>query len=124
MGRVRGTDTKPEMVVRRAVHAMGYRYRLHRRDLPGRPDLVFPGRKKVLFVHGCFWHRHPDPQCPLARMPKSRLDFWQPKLEGNRGRDLRNQQKLEELGWEVMVVWECQLRELEALKARIRRFLG
>ena len=90
MSRVRGKDTKPELLVRRLVHGMGYRYRLHRRDLPGTPDLVFPGRRKVIFVHGCFWHRHPDPACKLARLPKSRTDFWLPKLEGNRARDIEN----------------------------------
>lgn len=124
MGRIRGSGTKPEMLVRRLVHGMGYRYRLHRRDLPGTPDLVFPSRRKVIFVHGCFWHRHPDPNCPLARLPKSRLDFWRPKLEGNRERDVRNQARLRELGWDAIVVWECQLSDLEALKARIGEVLG
>ena len=123
MSRVRGADTKPEMLVRRLVYGMGYRYRLHRRDLPGAPDLVFSGRRKVIFVHGCFWHRHPDPRCPLARLPKSRLDFWRPKLEGNRKRDVRNEKKLKDIGWEVMVVWECQLRNDQALRRSIRKFL-
>src|SRR5690606_15584870 len=109
--------------VRRLVHGMGYRYRLHRRDLPGTPDLVFPGRKKVIFVHGCFWHRHPDPTCKLARLPKSRREFWLPKLEGNRARDVENMARLEELGWESMTIWECQLRDQEALEERVRRFL-
>lgn len=103
---------------------MGYRYRLHGKGLPGKPDLVFRPKRKVMFVHGCFWHRHPDPECPLARMPKSRLDFWKPKLDGNRERDIRTQRKLEDQGWNVMVVWECQLRDREALGARIREFLG
>ncbi|MCF3627692.1 very short patch repair endonuclease [Alphaproteobacteria bacterium LMO-S08] len=124
MSRVRGRDTKPEMTVRRMVHGMGYRYRLHGKGLPGKPDLVFRPKRKVMFVHGCFWHRHPDPECPLARMPKSRLDFWKPKLDGNRERDIRTQRKLEDQGWNVMVVWECQLRDREALGARIREFLG
>lgn len=123
MSRVRSADTKPEMLLRRLVHGMGYRYRLHRRDLPGTPDLVFPGRRKVIFVHGCFWHRHPDPRCPLARLPKSRLDFWRPKLEGNRKRDVINQKKLKDISWEVMVVWECQLRNDRALRRSIRKFL-
>ncbi len=87
MARIRSRDTGPELVVRRMVHAMGYRYRLHRADLPGRPDLVFPGRKAVVYVHGCFWHRHPDPKCQLARLPKSKLGFWEPKLLLNRQRD-------------------------------------
>lgn len=123
MSRVRGKDTKPELLVRRLVHGMGYRYRLHRRDLPGTPDLVFPGRRKVIFVHGCFWHRHPDPACKLARLPKSRREFWLPKLEGNRARDIENMARLEDLGWEAMTIWECQLRDRDALEARVRRFL-
>lgn len=123
MSRVRGTDTKPELAVRRLVHAMGYRYRLHGRRLPGRPDLVFAGRRKVIFVHGCFWHRHPDPNCKLARLPKSRLDFWRAKLEGNRERDLRNEETLKEQGWEALVIWECQLRDRDRLRDTIRGFL-
>lgn len=86
MSKVRGKDTKPELIARRMLHAMGYRYRLQAKDLPGRPDIVFRRRRKVIFVHGCFWHRHPDPECKLARLPKSRLDFWLPKLERNRER--------------------------------------
>ena len=123
MSRIRGADTKPEMQVRKLVHGMGHRYRLHQRDLPGKPDLVFRTRRKVMFVHGCFWHRHPDPNCPLARLPKSRRDFWLPKLEGNQERDLRNQAVLSKLGWEVLVIWECQLRDMELLKDRVREFL-
>jgi len=122
MGRVRGKDTKPEMIVRRLVHGMGFRYRLHRRNLPGSPDLVFLSRKKAIFVHGCFWHRHPD--CKLARIPKSRHDFWVPKLEGNRKRDLRNQEALATLGWDYLVVWECQVRDTVDLKEMIRIFLN
>lgn len=124
MSRVRGKDTKPEMVVRRLVHGMGYRYRLHRRNLPGIPDLVFPSRKKVIFIHGCFWHRHPDPKCKLARLPKSRLEFWKPKLEANRRRDLENINKLLLLGWEVLVVWECELGDKEQLENTVGSFLG
>lgn len=122
MGRVRAIDTKPEMVVRHLVHRMGYRYRLHGRDLPGCPDLVFPRFRKALFVHGCFWHRHPDPTCRLARLPKSRLDFWLPKLEGNRHRDEENQSALLSLGWSFMVVWECQIKDGKSLEDRIRLF--
>lgn len=121
MSRVRGKNTKPEMAVRRIVHGMGYRYRLHRRDLPGKPDLVFPSRRKVIFVHGCFWHRHPG--CGLARMPKSRHDFWAPKLKANRERDLANQEQLRSQGWEVMVVWECMLTNPGNLQAEIKAFL-
>ncbi len=124
MARVRGQDTKPELVVRRLAHRMGYRFRLHRNQLPGRPDLVFPSRRKVIFVHGCFWHRHPDQACRLARLPKSRLDFWGPKLETNRKRDEVNLAHLAELGWSALVIWECQLRDAEALEARIGEFLG
>lgn len=123
MALIRARDTKPEMIVRRLVHAMGFRFRLHRKDLPGRPDLVLPRTRSVIFVHGCFWHRHPEPKCKLARMPKSRLDFWQPKLEGNRGRDLRNQSELEAMGWRFLVVWECELRHTEQLQNKLSAFL-
>lgn len=123
MGKVRSADTRPEMVVRRLVHGMGYRYRLHSKDLPGKPDLVLPGRRKVIFVHGCFWHRHGDPGCRLARWPKSRLDFWVPKLTANEERDAKVQARLGELGWDVMTIWECQVRDTEALKRRISEFL-
>ncbi len=109
--------------MRRLVHGIGYRYRLHRRDLPGSPDLVFPARHKALFVHGCFWHRHPDPSCPLTRTPKTRLEFWLPKFEANRQRDLEKQRQLRELGWGIMVLWECQLGDVEYIKARVREFL-
>lgn len=123
MSRVRARDTKPELLVRRFLHAQGYRYRLHAKELPGKPDIVFRGRKKAVFVHGCFWHRHSDPACPLARMPKSRLDFWQPKLDGNRARDIANVERLEAMGWDVLLVWECQLRDREQLGNTLRRFI-
>lgn len=119
MALVRGKDTKPELIVRRLTHAMGYRFRLHRRDLPGAPDLVFVSRRKVVFVHGCFWHRHPG----CGRTPKSRLGFWLPKLTENRRRDLRAQRRLRALGWRPLVVWECQLRRTGGLERRLRRFL-
>jgi len=126
MSLVRSRDTKPEMIVRRLVHSMGYRYRLHGSNLPGKPDLVFPSRRKVIFVHGCFWHRHPDPNCWRARLPKSRQEFWIPKLEGNATRDTRNITALEADGWGVMVVWECQTlpRQRDSLRRRIAEFLG
>jgi DNA mismatch endonuclease (patch repair protein) len=124
MSRVRGKGSKAERLVRSLVHKLGYRFRLHRGDLPGRPDLVFPGRKKAIFVHGCFWHRHPDPNCKLARLPKSRHEFWVPKLEGNRLRDLRIQEELEGLGWNALTLWECELRDRASLENRIRTFLG
>jgi len=123
MGLVRSKDTKPEMVVRRLVYSMGFHYRLHRRDLPGKPDLVLNKKGKTIFVHGCYWHRHPDRRCGLARLPKSRLDFWMPKLNGNRARDLKNQKKLNHLGWKVLVVWECETKDTFRLKGALRRFL-
>ena len=122
MGLVRATDTEPEMIVRRLVHGMGYRYRLHRRDLPGKPDIVFSAKGKIIFVHGCFWHRHG--RCKLTRLPKSRVDFWHQKLEGNHARDVRIHRRLRGLGWDILVIWECQLRNIDALTARIREFLG
>lgn len=121
MALVRSEDTKPEMAVRRLVHGMGYRYRLHCRDLPGKPDMVFRSRRAVVFVHGCFWHRHEG--CSLARLPKSKVDFWTTKLEGNRERDTRKVAELKKSGWRVFVVWECELNNMEALAARLRRFL-
>jgi DNA mismatch endonuclease (patch repair protein) len=124
MSRVRGANTKPEMLVRRLVHGLGYRYRLHGKGLPGRPDLVFPSKRKAMFVHGCFWHRHPNPRCALARLPKSRLDFWLAKLEGNRARDERNQAKVRKLGWKAIVIWECQANTRWRLINRVQRFLG
>ena len=123
MGRIQNKDTKPEMRVRKIVHGMGYRYRLHKANLPGKPDLVFAGRRKVIFVHGCFWHRHPDPSCALARLPKSKLDFWIPKLEANRQRDEANVRELQHAGWDVLTIWECQLRNEKELKSRIQVFL-
>lgn len=97
------------MRVRRALHAAGLRYRLHVKDLPGRPDIVLPSRRIAIFVHGCFWHRHPEPGCKLARLPKSRLDFWVPKLEANRARDQAKEAALRDAGWIVRVIWECEL---------------
>jgi DNA mismatch endonuclease (patch repair protein) len=108
MALVRGKDTKPEMVVRRLVHGMGYRFRLHRKDLPGKPDIVLPRLRKAIEIRGCFWHRHPDPACSRARIPKTRQDFWIPKLEGNARRDTENERLLRALGWDLLVIWECQ----------------
>ncbi len=121
MSRVRARDTKPELRLRRLIHGMGFRYRLHVAKLPGTPDLVFPGRRAVIFLHGCFWHRHPG--CKLARMPKSRLDFWKPKLEGNRRRDLANLEKLSRMGWRALVVWECEMSDIESVRRKVRAFL-
>ena len=121
MSRVRSKDTKPEWIVRRLVHGLGYRYKLHDAALPGKPDLVFPARRKVIFIHGCFWHRH-GARCPLTRLPKSKLDFWRPKLERNRERDQRNKRLLRAAGWRVLTIWECQLSR--DLTNRITKFLG
>jgi DNA mismatch endonuclease (patch repair protein) len=121
MARVRSTNTRPEMLVRKLVHGMGYRYRLHVRNLPGCPDIVFRKRARVIFVHGCFWHRHTG--CALARLPKSRLDFWVPKLEGNKTRDETNKRELRRMGWKVLTVWECELKWPARLANRVRRFL-
>lgn len=121
MALVRSKNTKPEILVRQLVHSMGYRYRLHRRGLPGTPDLVFPGRSKIIFIHGCFWHRHAG--CALARLPKSRTDFWLLKLTRNAERDARDARALRRLGWGVLTVWECQLRDDTSLTKRIGRFL-
>lgn len=123
MSRIRAKNTAPELQVRKLLHALGFRYRLHRSELPGKPDLAFPNRRKVIFVHGCFWHRHPDSACPLARLPKSRLEFWLPKLEGNARRDQENGQKLDALGWKSLTIWECQLRDKEALRDMLLGFL-
>lgn len=122
MSGIRGRDTRPELVVRKLAHALGYRFRLHRRDLPGSPDLVFPGRRKVIFVHGCFWHRHPG--CRFAYHPKSRVEFWRAKFEQNISRDGRALTELEKLGWEAMIVWECETREVDGLADRLVEFLG
>lgn len=119
---IRSRDTRPEIAVRRLVHGMGYRYRLHDKALPGRPDLVFRGRRKIIFVHGCFWHLHQD--CRNNRPPKSRRDYWQPKLERNAARDEESQRRLRELGWAPLVVWECEIADRERLAERIRAFLG
>lgn len=112
-------DTGPELVVRRVVHSLGYRYRLHVRSLPGTPDLVFTRRRKIIFIHGCFWHRHP--RC--GRLPKSNKRFWLDKLEQNRKRDLSNLRKLRRNGWKVLVIWECQLSP-PLLADKIISFLG
>lgn len=122
MSRIRCKDSIPEMKLRRLIHSMGFRYRLHVKDLPGKPDLVFPSRRAVIFMHGCFWHRHEE--CKLARLPKSRINFWKEKLEANRQRDLKHQRQLSELGWRYLVVWECQLRDTLELVGFIRNFLS
>ena len=123
MSNIRAKGMKPEMAVRRIAHAMGYRYRLHRKDLPGKPDLVFPGRRKVIFVHGCFWHQHSDAACRIARRPKSNRHYWLPKLKRNVARDAEHQAELAELGWRVLVIWECDVVGDRGIADRIRSFL-
>ena len=124
MSRIRSRDTKPEKFVRSVVHRLGYRFRLHRKDLPGKPDMVLPRHKAVIFVHGCFWHWHPDPNCRLATMPRSNVEYWKPKLARNRARDQETVEKLEAEGWRVLVVWECQLKNQVELINRIQNFLN
>lgn len=122
MAAVRNKDTKPEMLVRRLAHKLGYRFRLHRRDLPGKPDLVFPGRRAVIFVHGCFWHDH---NCPKGqKRPVANADWWEKKLAVNRSRDEASVTTLEAAGWRVLTVWECSLRDQAHLSDELRAFLG
>ena len=120
---IRSKNTTPELQVRRMIHALGFRYSLHRKDLPGKPDIVCSRLNCVIFVHGCFWHRHAASRCRLARLPKSRLDFWLPKLESNRLRDQKNLRGVRSRGWKILVVWECELRDKERIENKIRRFL-
>jgi len=121
MRAVKGKDTKPEQAVRSLLHSLGYRFRLHRRDLPGSPDIVFPGRKAAIFVHGCFWHGH---TCSRgSRMPKANADYWVGKLARNQARDATTRAALEALGWRVLTVWECEIRDAAMLADRLREFL-
>ncbi len=121
MSRIKGKDTKPELLVRSLLHRMGYRFRLHRKDLPGKPDIVLPKYNTVIFVHGCFWHRHKD--CKYAYNPKSRASFWQNKFKENIERDNKKQAELKKIGWKVIVIWECDLRKVEELKMKIKKEL-
>jgi len=120
MSCVKTKNTSAEMLLRSVVHRMGYRYALHRKDLPGKPDLVFSSRRKIIFVHGCFWHGH---HCRYGRLPKSRESYWSPKIDGNVVRDRKQQRLLRSQGWSVMTVWQCQLKKTDSLTDRIRRFL-
>ena len=121
MRAVKSRDTGAEMAVRRLVHSLGYRYRLYRRDLPGVPDLVFPSRRAVIFVHGCFWHQH---DCPRgARIPKTRQDYWEPKLQRNKSRDQEHCDKLRALGFRTLVIWECEVADSSRVTNRIQEFL-
>lgn len=122
MSRIRGKDTKPEIQVRRILHSLGYRFRLHAPSLPGKPDIAFSRRRKVVFVHGCFWHQHPG--CPRAATPASRTDFWRQKFDTNCERDRCVESALVAQGWEVFVVWECETRRSDELRQRLMEFLG
>lgn len=119
MSSVRSRDTAPELLVRRLVHSLGLRFRVHRKNLPGRPDLVLPKHRAVIFVHGCFWHGH---GCPKGRLPKSRLGFWRPKIERNQIRDTESAKALRSSGWRVLTVWQCQTKDTDRLRARLAKF--
>lgn len=124
MSRIRGIDTRPELMVRRYLHARGFRFRLHGRGLPGKPDIILPKYRTVIFVHGCFWHSH---HCQQGRIPGTRSEFWQAKFEANRRRDVRNSRSLRSLGWRVLIVWECSLstasKRVKALDSLVKRIL-
>ena len=120
MQSVKTKDTGPEMTVRRMLYGHGFRYRLHRKDLPGRPDIVFIGRRKAIFVHGCFWHGH---GCSKGKLPKSKLNYWKPKIEQNQTRDARNIAELETAGWQVLVIWQCEIVDSESLWQRLQEFI-
>lgn len=124
MAAIRSKDMKPEMIVRSAVYRLGYRHRLHVKGLPGKPDLVFRSRKKVIFVHGCFWHQHPKKSCKDGRAPKSNLGYWAGKLARNVARDARNLAVLKAMGWKVLVVWECETKHSAVIALRLSKFLG
>jgi DNA mismatch endonuclease (patch repair protein) len=121
MRRIRSKNTAPELLLRKLLRSLLYRYKRHARNLPGRPDFVFPARHKVLFLHGCFWHLHG--RCKISRIPKSRRSYWKPKLEGNKQRDSKNRARLRALGWRSLTVWECQLADLDSVKRRVKSFL-
>lgn len=120
MAAVKTSDTGPELLIRKSLHRLGFRYALHRRDLPGKPDLVFPSRKKIIFVHGCLWHGH---SCSKGKPPKSRISYWLPKIDTNRRRDSKAVRKLRRSGWSVMTVWQCETRDIEKIVGKIARFL-
>jgi len=121
MRAVKSNDTAPEMAVRRMAHSLGFRYRLYRKDLPGTPDIMFPARRKVIFVHGCFWHQHKG--CCRSKMPKSNQSYWQAKLARNSERDLQVQAELSRMKWDFLVIWECESGNAEKLKERLLNFL-
>jgi DNA mismatch endonuclease (patch repair protein) len=121
MSRIKSRDTKPELIVRSLIHRLGYRFRLHRKDLPGTPDLVFPGRRSVIFVHGCYWHLH---DCKFGQVkPATNASFWSAKREGNKLRDQKNEAALIAKGWRVLVIWECETKDLKLIEKRVKKFL-
>ena len=122
MSRIRGKDTKPEIIVRSMLHRMGYRFRLHRKDLPGKPDIVLPKYNTVIFVHGCFWHRHEG--CKYAYTPKSRVDFWNAKFDDTVARDERNREQLKEIGWNVVTIWECETKNISSIEEALSNLLS
>ncbi|HEX9703048.1 MAG TPA: very short patch repair endonuclease, partial [Rhodospirillales bacterium] len=122
MARIRGVNTSPEIQVRKLLHSLGYRYRLHAKSLPGTPDIAFTGRKKAIFVHGCFWHRHPG--CKKATTPKTRTKFWREKFAANKKRDRRKLAELSELGWDYLVIWECETNSISVIRRKLNFFLS
>lgn len=123
MRRITSKDTAPEMIVRKLIYSLGYRYRLHKKELPGKPDLSFISKKKIIFVHGCFWHMHNNPNCSDARIPKTRSNYWIKKLTKNVERDKKQQIKLKNMGWDILIVWECETKDIKSLKRKIVSFL-
>lgn len=121
MSGIKGKNTKPELLLRSALHKLGFRFRIQRKDLPGKPDIVLPKYKTIIFVHGCFWHRHPG--CTYAYTPKSNIEFWTNKLEGNVIRDRLTEKALEEMGWRILIVWECEVKTLVENNARLRAMI-
>ena len=121
MSRIGGKNTKPEIIVRRLLHSLGYRFRLHRKDLPGKPDIILPRWKAVIFVHGCFWHGHQG--CKRATRPQTHVDFWKNKIEGNMKRDAANIEQLVKLGYRCLVIWQCETKEIEILRKKLTAFL-
>ena len=124
MQAIRSKNTKPELYVRRLLHKIGYRFSLHKKELPGQPDIVFTRRRKVVFIHGCFWHSHADPACKNAARPRTNRDYWDTKLDNTRQRDDRAVNALQEMGWSILILWECELGSEDTLKRQLCSFLG
>lgn len=121
MSHISGKNTKPEILVRSLLHRMGYRFRIHKKDLPGRPDICLPKHKKVIFVHGCFWHGHEN--CPRSKRPTTNVEFWNKKIDGNIERDKENIKKLKQLGWQTLTIWTCEIKNQEELKNKLISFI-